>query len=226
MSFEVNRRIINRGIKQGNYFRQEETLWSRIGELTSNTQFIILTVGLSLLYFIVTGIQFWVTDYLQTVLNIQQSKVFTFYTLTSISAPVLGVIAGGSVTHKYGGYESPNALKIASLASVVALASALPVPFVNSFGLFLVFLWILLFAGGFIVPVVTGIILISVKPSLRTVASSLANLSYNLLGYLPAPFLYGFSVTASGMPRMGMFVLMFATVPACTMMIACTFRRH
>jgi len=129
------------------------------------------------------------------------------------------------VTHKYGGYESPNALKIASVASIVALASALPVPFVNSFWLFLLLLWILLFAGGFIVPVVTGIILISVKPSLRTVASSLANLSYNLLGYLPAPFLYGFSVTATGMPRVGMFLLMFTTVPACIMMLACALRK-
>jgi len=184
----------------------------------------MLTVGLSLLYFIVTGIQFWVTDYLQTVLNMPQSTVFAFYSLTSISAPVAGVIAGGSVTHKFGGYQSPNALKIASVASIVAMASALPVPFVNNFPLFLILLWMLLFAGGFIVPVVTGIILVSVKPSLRTAANSLANLSYNLLGYLPAPFLYGFSVTATGIPRFGMGLIMFTTIPACFLMIWCSIR--
>ena len=40
-------------------------------------------------------------------------------------------------------------------------------------------------------PVLTGILLNMVPPSLRTLANSIANLVYNLLGYLPAPFVYG-----------------------------------
>ena len=45
-------------------------------------------------------------------------------------------------------------------------------------------------------------------------ANSLANLSYNLLGYLPAPSIYGFvcSVTGGEKSRFGIGVLMYSTI--------------
>ena len=53
-------------------------------------------------------------------------------------------------------------------------------------------IWFLLFFGGFMMPPLTGIMLNSVPENLRTSANSLANLSYNCLGYMPSPILYGF----------------------------------
>jgi hypothetical protein len=47
-------------------------------------------------------------------------------------------------------------------------------------------------------PVLTGIMLNTVPPSLRTLANSVANLEYNLLGYLPAPFMYGLVYELTG----------------------------
>jgi hypothetical protein len=49
--------------------------------------------------------------------------------------------------------------------------------------------------GAFILPTITGIMLNSVPENMRPQANSLAVLAYNLLGYLPAPFLYGFIST-------------------------------
>jgi hypothetical protein len=88
-----------------------------------------------------------------------------------------------------------------------AVVSALPVPFVDSYVLFQLLIWLLLFFGGFIVPVLTGILLISVKPHEKTIANSVANLSYNLLGYLPSPFVYGFvsAMTGGELSRWGIF---------------------
>lgn len=37
--------------------------------LRKNKMFIFITIGLSLLYYIITGIQFWLTDYAQIILN-------------------------------------------------------------------------------------------------------------------------------------------------------------
>lgn len=48
------------------------------------------------------------------------------------------------------------------------------------------------FCGAFIKPVLTGLMLNQVPPKLRPMANSVANFSYNLLGYLPAPIMYGF----------------------------------
>ena len=57
--------------------------------------------------------------------------------------------------------------------------------------MFGVLIWLLLFFGGSILPPVTGIMLNTVQESKRTSANSIANLCYNLLGYLPAPSFYG-----------------------------------
>lgn len=54
-----------------------------------------------------------------------------------------------------------------------------------------VLVWILLFLGGFILPTMTGIMLGAVSQNQRGSANSLAQLSNNLLGYLPAPYIYG-----------------------------------
>jgi hypothetical protein len=49
----------------------------------------------------------------------------------------------------------------------------------------------MLFLGGFILPSLTGIMLNSVDDHLRGSANSVAMLSYNLLGFMQAPFIYG-----------------------------------
>eukprot|EP00347_Sterkiella_histriomuscorum_P015691 403356061 len=154
--------------------------------------------ALSLLYFIITGIQFWISDYLQVALNVDQKTVFIFYSFTCISGPTIGVIVGGVVIHSQGGYQSPNALKTCLIVASLAVAVSLPVPFIDNFQVFAILIWLLLFFGGFIVPIMTGLILILVQPNERTVANSIANLSYNLLGYLPSPFLYGLLQAISG----------------------------
>jgi hypothetical protein len=96
------------------------------------------------------------------------------------------------------------------LATVVAL----PIPFIDDFTMVIVLMWALLFCGGFILPILTGILLNSVGLYERTVANSLANLSYNLLGYLPAPSIYGLvcSLTGGEKSRWGITVLMYWSI--------------
>jgi hypothetical protein len=51
-------------------------------------------LSLSSMYFLVTGIQFWITEYLQEVLLMEKTTVFTYFSLISITAPILGVVIG------------------------------------------------------------------------------------------------------------------------------------
>lgn len=126
------------------------------------------------------------------VLKQSAASVKVYYAFTCISAPILGVVVGGSIIHRLGGYNSPRALQTCCVISLFAVGSALPIPFVDNFTIFKILIWLLLFFGGFIVPVMTGILLTSVKQHERTIGNSVSNLSYNLLGYLPSPFIYGF----------------------------------
>jgi len=63
-------------------------------------------------------------------------------------------------------------------------------------------------------PVLTGILLNTCPASLRTIANSIANLVYNLLGYLPAPYIYGlvYQLNGSGESRSGMLSLQLAAL--------------
>jgi MFS transporter, Spinster family, sphingosine-1-phosphate transporter len=51
-------------------------------------------LALSCLYFVITGIQYWISDYMLEVLGTSMAYVYTSYSLTSVTGPVVGVICG------------------------------------------------------------------------------------------------------------------------------------
>ena len=63
---------------------------------------------------------------------------------------------------------------------------------------FAVMVWFMLFFGGFVLPPLTGIMLNTVPEYHRGQANSLATLSYNLIGYFPAPSWYGLVSSLTG----------------------------
>ena len=139
--------------------------------------------------------------------------VFITFAIVSITGPVLGVIVGGNVTTALGGYNSKKALYLSVAVSIFSCCSAIPIAFINNYALFVALLWILLFFGGSVLPCMTGIMLNTVDRHFKTTANSIANLSYNLIGYLPAPIVYGLIYDAGkgGNGRHAMATLMFTT---------------
>ena len=97
----------------------------------------------------------------------------------------------GKLCHSFGGCESPKALSTCIFYGFVAVCAACPFPFVDDYRICIILIWILLFCGAVILPILTGIMLSSVQVELRPQANSLSNLVYNLFGYLPAPTIYG-----------------------------------
>lgn len=86
---------------------------------------------------------------------------------------------------------------------------SIPIPFAQNVYSFTGLLWFILFFGGAMVPIITSIIITSVTFNLRTSGNSLSNFMSNLLGYLPAPFVYGLiSKYSPGTPRLAMTVTM------------------
>ena len=91
-----------------------------------------------------------------------------------------------------GGVKSNYALPVCIVVGCFAIASALPVTYIkDNFYIVIGMLWGVLFFGAMILPSLTGIMLDCLEDDLKAKGNSFANLSYNLLGYLPAPFLYG-----------------------------------
>jgi len=67
-------------------------------DLKNNKEFFLLCGSLTGLFFVVTGIQYWLPTYLKTVYHLKPDEAMYFFTSMSITAPISGVIIGGIIT--------------------------------------------------------------------------------------------------------------------------------
>ncbi len=91
-----------------------------------------------------------------TVLKIEEQLVFLCFSSVCITAPTLGVITGGYLIQRIGGYNDDKAIEVCLKLGYAGLLVSIPIPIVNSLSLFVLFIWLLLFFGGAIVPGLTG----------------------------------------------------------------------
>jgi len=172
----------------------------------TNPLYITVTLGLCSIYFIVTGIQFWMTEYLIGILQIQPVIVVIVFSITSVTAPLAGVIVGGIFADKYGGYKGKNTVKAIELCVLfggVSFVFAFPMGFLFDLVYLTVLLWTFLFFGASIIPVGTGIMISSVRKDCQATSSSLSQLIFNLFGYFFSPMLTGFVMDSFTDRRMG-----------------------
>ena len=73
-------------------------------KLLKSKMYIIGTLTMSVILFVSTGIQFWLTDYFVNVLHCDQTAVYIAYAVISITGPTIGCGFGGFVISKIGGY--------------------------------------------------------------------------------------------------------------------------
>ncbi|EAR86984.1 MFS transporter (macronuclear) [Tetrahymena thermophila SB210] len=173
--------------------------------------YVAALLTIALLYFVVTGIQFWMSDYFREVLKADEKLVFGTYSFVSLTGPTLGVIFGGIITQKIGGYDHQNAKIMCIVFAVISASVACPMPFIDAFYASASLVWLLLFFGGAMVPALTGMMLSAIQTELRAFANSNSQTIQNLLGFLPAPSLYGIMNDRVG-KRAGMFMLMYSTL--------------
>merc|ERR1711920_1076424 len=81
---------------------------------------------------------------------------------------------------------------------VFGIGSAWLVPLTSDILMTTILMWVLLFVGGVVLPVCTGVLLTKIEPEMRPRANSVSNVCYMLLGYFPAPAVYGFAVNLHG----------------------------
>jgi MFS family permease len=114
--------------------------------------FLWTTLGLSSLYFVVAGIQFWITQYLVEVLDVEYKDALGAFTVVSATGPVLGVVFGGWLVDYLGGYK--GAVGVARTTKVIltlgffAILMAVPACFVTNVSALMPLIWLLLFFGA------------------------------------------------------------------------------
>jgi hypothetical protein len=100
-----------------------------------------LLLVITSVYFLTTGIQFWITDYWVTILNQSKTMAYIYFATCAITGPVGGVVSGGLFFNYLGGFENYRSFHWAVIIMTIGSLSALPLPFVTEITLSAVILW-------------------------------------------------------------------------------------
>ncbi len=192
-------------------------------DLFSNPIFSCVVFALSGLYYVVTGVQYWATEYLITEVGGNRGTVHILFIIVSATGPIMGVFLGGALVDSLGGYKKAPipTLNVCVLFGLCAACCGLPVTFVDNMYVVVFLLWGLLFFGGGTVPCCTGLFISSVSPDTRAFASSVSVIIFNLLGYGLSPVSSSIIMNATNSFRIGFRICLFCSlIPVSLMFFA------
>ena len=167
-------------------------------KLIKNKSYISTMFGISCSLFVITGMQFWVSDYMQEVIHLESSKTYIIYAIVSISAPTLGVLTGGILIQYLGGYTEGKALNACCKLTFIGFVCALMLPVFDYPIIFVIFMWLMLFFESSVTPGLTGLMISTIPDNYKEIGNSLTQLFYNLIGFLPSPYIYGLVTSYTG----------------------------
>ena len=107
------------------------------------------------LFFVISGILFWSTDYFTEVIGTTKDEVTIAFGLTSITGPVFGAISSIPLEKKIG-FKSNFTLPACLLIAGACYGIAFFVPMYNSMWGVIVHMWFILFFGGMLLPITNG----------------------------------------------------------------------
>ena len=168
------------------------------GKLIKNKSYISTMFGISCSLFVITGMQFWVSDYMQEVIHFESTEAYIIYAIVSISAPTLGVLTGGFLIQYFGGYTDEKALNACCKLTLCGFISASMLPIFNYPIVFAIFMWLMLFFESSVTPGLTGLMISTIPDNYKEIGNSLTQLFYNLIGFLPSPYIYGLVTSYTG----------------------------
>ena len=173
--------------------KEEMSFCAKLKIIFSEPLFICCVLTLCILYFIVTCIQYWTSDYMLVALEVkEETKRLYAFSIVCLTSPTCGLLISGLIIDKIGGYSNKYSLIFSLIVSILSIVPAILLPLVNSLLYYAILLWIILFFGGSLLPPIQGITIVCLPKKLQGSGTSFVIFFYNLLGYLPAPFAYGF----------------------------------
>lgn len=176
-------------------------------------EFVFLFTGLSnsVVFFGMAVIQFWGANFMEKVLG-EKSELILLYVFSAIciTGPPAGVILGGVVGSKIGGYTTREAILYCVGFSAISCVFGMVVTAYSNVYYFGSMVWLYFLFSSAMVPLETGIIISALPERLRGDGFSVMNFFLNLIGNLPASSVYGliYENTKDTHPFLAMFLTM------------------
>ena len=188
-------KFVRKSLKSSSPFNQtynSMSISTMLSIIIKKKIFMYSVIGLSTLIYVITGVQYWISDYMTNILLIPSPKRrLFFFTLVCFTSPTFGLIVGTFTKNILCQNDMTKSLIFCLVLAICASFFAVLVPITSDIFYFLITMWLALFFGGGIAPVITNIIITAVPKKLDASGNSITNLITNLLGYLPAPYVYG-----------------------------------
>ena len=136
-------------------------------------------------------VQYWGDKYMEFVLQIKTTLRFILFAGLCLLGPILGIVFGGVICSKLGGYNKRKAMSFTVILLIVAAIFSSLVTIGNNTVIFILFSWCYLFFLCAAIPPESGIIISSLDKNLRGDGFSLSNSILNLLGSFPSSYVFG-----------------------------------
>jgi MFS transporter, Spinster family, sphingosine-1-phosphate transporter len=121
----------------------------------------------SMMFYMVSGILFWASDYMRTVINEPKDSVTLYFGIVSLSSPVLGAVASVPVVNYVGGYRNYKILPVCFGVGFTSACICVWMPYWDNAPAVLASIWGGLFLGGIMLPIYQGVMLAAVDDNLK-----------------------------------------------------------
>jgi len=167
-----------------------------------NPIFVVLVLGTSGLFYVVSGIQYWVTLYLMMKFPGQESLIRGFFIVIATTGPIIGLIIG-SLSGSYVKTEDKDELRLGYVNQCLVYGclagiSSLGAMYFQNLYLICFSAWLILLFGGAILPLITTAILGGLEDSDHTTGASLSTFSQNIFGWGLSCIISGYFSTIDG----------------------------
>lgn len=191
------------------------SIWSATRPLLANRVYMCSVLTMCSLYFVATGLQNSVTEYLQgPPFNTPIRTLTVSFGVSIVAAPVCGVITGGILLDKFGGYQGN--LRRVSLFTLAwgsgAAVFAVLCIFMKTTLSFLLVMSVVLFCGGAIIPPGVGLTMSSLPEHLRSFGAAFSQFMYNTLGNFSGPMVCSSVAQRTQELKYGIMTLLLSSV--------------
>lgn len=157
--------------------------------------------------------------YLVEVKKLSPKEADLNFIIVIVTAPVLGILTGGFLLRRFGGYESKKSMYLLIFnTSFISLVSVSFIFVTNNF-VFSSLLWVYIFLGGMIDPCCQGYIVRVLPLNLKGTGNSLLQLVANIFSFGLCPIIYGgiYQGTKNTLPSLALSLCLAVPVLATIM---------
>ena len=171
-------------------------LFKNLRKIMCNPIFLFSSLCNSFAFFGIGVVQYYGDKYMEKVLEIGSSIRFILFGLLCLLGPTSGMVFGGIICSKLGGYIKRKSMTFVLISMSVASGISMIIACHTISPLFVVVSWTYLFGIGAVVPPLSGIIISCLEQKLRGDGFSICNCFNNLIGSFPSSYVFSLLVDA------------------------------